>query len=114
MLITVLKSKIHRATVIEANLDYHGSCSIDKDLMYSSGIEEHEQIHIYNINNGERFITYAIPSDVPGMIALNGSAARLGMVNDLIIICAYGQVKRTDDYRPKVVFVDDKNMKVES
>jgi len=109
MLINVLKSKIHRVTVTDANLDYIGSCSIDEELMIESHIRTNEQIHIYNLNNGERFITYAIPSDIPGQISLNGSAARKGLVGDKIIIAAYGMISETDFYEPNVVFVDDNN-----
>lgn len=113
MLITILKGKIHRATVTAANLDYVGSCSIDEKLMDEAHIRENEQIHIYNVNNGERFITYAIPSDIPGTIALNGSAARKGMVGDKIIIAAYGMISETDNYYPHLIFVDDGNKMVE-
>lgn len=109
MLINILKSKIHRATVTAANLEYVGSCSIDKDLLYDSHIRENEQIHIYNVTNGERFVTYAIPSDTPGEISLNGSAARKGMVGDKIIIAAYGMISETDTYHPNLVFVDENN-----
>lgn len=112
MLINILKSKIHRATVTDANLNYTGSCSIDKDLMFESHIRENEQIHIYNITNGERIITYAIASDVPGEIALNGSAARSGMIGDKIIIAAYGMISETDSYSPNVVFVDENNKQI--
>lgn len=109
MLINVLKSKIHRATITEAFINYHGSCSIDIKLMNASGIAKNEQIHIYNLNNGERFSTYAIPSYDKGTIALNGSAARLGIPGDLIIICAYGQINAGETFDPWIVFVDEKN-----
>lgn len=111
MLINVLKSKIHRATVTDANLEYVGSCSIDEELMYASNIRENEQIHIYNVNNGERFITYAIPGK-KGEISLNGSAARKGIVGDLIIIAAYGMISDTDEHKPYLVFVDQNNEQV--
>lgn len=113
MLITVLKSKIHRATIMEANINYHGSCSIDQELMEKAGIIPNEQIHIYNVNNGERFATYAIPSSIKGMIALNGSAARLGIPGDLIIICTYGMIDKNETHYPVVVLVDDKNQDIE-
>lgn len=113
MLITVLKSKIHRATVTEANIHYNGSCSICKDLMEAANIAENEQIQIYNVNNGERFTTYAISSDQKGVICLNGSAARLGVVGDKVIICAYGQISMYETYKPHLVFVNDSNVQEE-
>jgi aspartate 1-decarboxylase len=109
MLITVLKSKIHRATVTDANLGYVGSCAIDEDLMIAANIRTHEQIHIYNINNGERFTTYAIPSDIPGTISLNGSAARKGVIGDILIIATYGMISDTDFHEPTVIFVNENN-----
>jgi len=108
MLINVLKSKIHRATVTDANLEYIGSCSIDEELMHHAHIRENEQIHIYNVNNGERFITYAIPGK-SGEISLNGSAARKGLPGDLIIIAAYGMISETDSFYPNVIHVDEHN-----
>ena len=122
MLITVLKSKIHRCTVTQANINYIGSCEIDKDLLEAANIAEYEQIHLLNVNNGERFITYALASDVPGMISVNGAAARKVAVSDILIICAYGQkspseighsgnlVYSNEKYKPEVVFVDGRNM----
>jgi aspartate 1-decarboxylase len=98
---------------MEANINYHGSCSIDRELMEKAGIVPNEQIQIYNVNNGERFTTYAIPSSIKGMIALNGSAARLGIPGDLIIICTYGMIESDSSYVPKVVFVNDKNEAIE-
>lgn len=109
MLVTVLKSKIHRARVTDANLNYIGSCAIDEMLMDVAGIQEHEQIHIYNVNTGERFTTYAISSNVSGTISLNGSAARKAQVGDIIIIAAYGQITKGEEYEPQLVFVDENN-----
>ena len=89
---TLLKSKIHRATVTACELHYEGSCAIDEDLMDAADLGENEQIHIWNINNGERFVTYAIKGERgSGMISVNGSAARRAAVGDLIIIAAFAQ-----------------------
>lgn len=111
-MITVLKSKIHRATVTEANLNYIGSVTIDKDLLEASGIHPYEQVHIVNINNGERFVTYAIEGPRGGGdICLNGAAARLVHHGDLVIIIAYRQLQEAEmeGYKPTVVFVDEQN-----
>jgi aspartate 1-decarboxylase len=114
-MITVLKSKIHRATVTEANLNYVGSITIDKDLLEASGIHPYEQVHIVNINNGERLVTYAIegPSG-GGDICLNGAAARLVHKGDLVIIISYRQLEEAQmaGYAPTVVFVDQHNRPV--
>jgi aspartate 1-decarboxylase len=109
MQITVLKSKIHRVKVTGCKLHYDGSCAIDEDILDKAGIVSHEQIHIYNISNGERFITYAIPaSRGTGIISLNGAAARLGMVEDTLIICAYGEIDQSeiDSHKPNNVYFD--------
>ncbi len=91
MQLNLLKAKIHRATVTHAELHYEGSCAIDGRLLDVSGIREYEQIHIYNINNGERFVTYAIRGEQgSGIISINGAAAHLAQPGDLIIIAAYG------------------------
>jgi len=112
MLQNMLKSKIHRATVTDANLNYEGSLSIDKLLMDEVGLVPFERIHIYNINNGERFETYAIegPAD-SGIIAMNGAAARKGMIGDLIIIVSYAMysAEELDEYKPKIVLLDEDN-----
>lgn len=109
-MITILKSKIHRATVIESNLEYEGSCAIDEQLMYQANIKNYEQLHIFNVNTGQRLITYAIPSQEKGMISLNGSAARYGVPGDKIIICAYRHVNDSvEGYQPALIMVDDKN-----
>ena len=90
---TLLKSKIHRVAVTQCELHYEGSCAIDEDLLDAANIAENEQVHIWNINNGERFITYAIRGERgTGMISVNGSAARRASVGDLIIIAAFAQV----------------------
>ncbi len=112
MEITVLKSKIHRATVIEAKLDYVGSITIDEALMEASGIYEYEKVQIVDVNNGNRFETYVIAGDKgSGMICLNGAAARMVSTGDKVIIMAYAQMKPEEvkENPPKVVFVNDDN-----
>ena len=109
---TLLKSKIHRVAVTQCELHYEGSCAIDEDLLDAAGICENEQIHIWNINNGERFITYAIQgARGSGMISVNGSAARRASVGDLLIIAAFAQVHEDHvaTHRPQLVFVDEHN-----
>ncbi|TKX29230.1 aspartate 1-decarboxylase [Campylobacter sp. MIT 12-5580] len=111
MQITLLKAKIHRAVVSEARLDYVGSISIDETLLKASGIVEYEKVQVVNINNGERFETYAIASKEKGAICLNGAAARLVQLHDKIIIMAYANLdeKEAAEFKPKVVFVDENN-----
>ncbi|WAM33258.1 aspartate 1-decarboxylase [Caldicellulosiruptor morganii] len=112
MLIEVLKSKIHRATVTEANLNYVGSITIDEKLMQAAGILENEKVQVVNINNGERFETYVIKGEAgSGTICLNGAAARLVQVGDKVIIMAYCLITMEEykNHRPKVVFVDENN-----
>ena len=109
---TLLKSKIHRVAVTQCELHYEGSCAIDENLLEAANIAENEQIHIWNINNGERFITYAIRGERgTGMISVNGSAARRVSTGDLIIIAAFGQVQEDNvaAHQPKLVFVNEKN-----
>lgn len=108
----LLKSKIHRATVTDTRLDYEGSIAIDTDLMAAADLLPNEQVHIYNINNGERFVTYAIPARRgSGMVQLNGAAARLGEPGDRIIIAAYAHVPDAEAraFRPRIVLVDERN-----
>ncbi len=112
MLRTLLKSKIHRVAATQCELHYEGSCAIDEDLLDAAGIVENEQVHIWNIDNGERFVTYAIKGQRgSGMISVNGSAARRASVGDLLIIAAFAQVPEADvaSHRPQLVFVDEKN-----
>jgi aspartate 1-decarboxylase len=109
---TLLKSKIHRAVTTDCELHYEGSCAIDQDLLDAANIAENEQVHIWNINNGERFITYAIRGERgTGIISVNGSAARRASVGDLLIIAAFAQVHEDQvaDFTPKLVFVDVNN-----
>ncbi|OPJ61299.1 aspartate 1-decarboxylase [Clostridium oryzae] len=112
MLLNMLKSKIHRATVTQAELNYVGSITIDREIMNAAGIYEYEQVSIVNINNGERFQTYVIEGDAgSGVICLNGAAARCAQPGDLVIIMTYTQLepKEVTDYKPTVVFVDEQN-----
>ncbi|MEO7916013.1 MAG: aspartate 1-decarboxylase, partial [Dokdonella sp.] len=104
--------KIHRATVTQAELHYEGSCAIDGRLLELSGIREYEQIHIYNINSGARFSTYAIRAEEnSGTISINGAAAHRAQPGDLIIICAYAGMTEVEaeQYKPNLVYVDRKN-----
>ncbi|MCS4511289.1 aspartate 1-decarboxylase [Xylophilus ampelinus] len=109
---TLLKSKIHRATVTDCELHYEGSCAIDEDLLDAADMAENEQVHIWNVNNGERFVTYAIRGQRgSGVVSVNGSAARRASVGDLIIIAAFATVPEAQvaAHRPRLVFVDDAN-----
>ena len=112
MNVTMLKSKIHRAVVKQAELDYVGSITIDSKLMEEAGILEYEKVHVVDVENGNRLETYTIAGEPgSGMICLNGAAARLVQPNDHVIIMAY--VNMTEEeakaYRPTVVFVDGEN-----
>jgi aspartate 1-decarboxylase len=112
MLRTMMKAKIHRATVTDSNLDYQGSVTIDENLLDKTGIIPYEQVDIYNITNGERFTTYAIkgPRD-SGVICINGAAAHKAKKGDLVIIVSYGtfQENELEGFEPKVAFVDAYN-----
>ncbi|MES2072383.1 MAG: aspartate 1-decarboxylase [Pseudomonadota bacterium] len=108
----MLRAKIHRATVTQCDLHYEGSCGIDENLLDAADIREFEQIELYNINNGERFSTYAIKGKRgSGEISLNGAAARRVHLGDLMIICTYAPMTDAEagGFLPKVVFVDGKN-----
>ncbi|EKQ57263.1 MULTISPECIES: aspartate 1-decarboxylase [unclassified Clostridium] len=112
MILTMLKGKIHRATVTQAELNYVGSITIDKTLMEASNILENEKVQIVDINNGERFETYVIPGKRDsGVICLNGAAARLVQTGDKVIIIAYAQMDEEEakKYKPTVVFMNDDN-----
>ena len=106
----MLKSKIHRATVTDANIDYEGSITIDKKLMEAADILPYEQVHVLSINNGQRFTTYAIEGE-KGEICLNGAAALLAKKGDIVIILTYATLSEEEAraLKPKVVFVDAKN-----
>jgi aspartate 1-decarboxylase len=112
MLRTVCKSKIHRATVTESNLQYAGSLTLDSNLMKAAELLPFEQVHVVNVNNGSRFETYLIEG-LPGSgaVCLNGAAARLGVVGDKIIIISYAQLseQELEHFSPKVVFLDEQN-----
>jgi aspartate 1-decarboxylase len=108
----MLKSKIHRATVTGADVDYEGSITVDKELMGVAKLIEYERVDIYNISNGQRFSTYVIKGEQgKGEICLNGAAARLVSVGDLIIICSYSHhdEKEVGKHKPVIVHVDEKN-----
>jgi aspartate 1-decarboxylase len=112
MLLTMMKAKLHRATVTQADLDYEGSISIDRDLLDASGIMPHEQVDVLNINNGARFTTYAIEAPRGSkVIGVNGAAARLVQAGDKVIVVAYGQLDASEarNYAPNVVLLDDGN-----
>lgn len=112
MQLTMLKGKIHRATVTRVERDYEGSCAIDEDLLDAAGILEHEQIHIYNVTSGERFVTYAIRGQRgSGMISVNGAAAHRASEGDLVIIAAYVRLDQAAarEHVPSLVYPDDSN-----
>jgi aspartate 1-decarboxylase len=112
MHISMLKSKVHRAVVTQAELNYVGSVTIDEDLMEAAGLYEYERVHIVNVNSGSRIETYVIAGERgSGVICLNGAAARSGQKGDLVIIMAYADMTPDEikTHRPKVVFVGDKN-----
>ncbi|MBM3579300.1 MAG: aspartate 1-decarboxylase [Alphaproteobacteria bacterium] len=112
MQLTLLKAKIHRATVTMADLHYEGSISIDTDLLSASGILVNEKVDVLNINNGERFTTYAIPAKAgSGEIKINGAAARKVHVGDPVIIIAYASMTEDEAkrFQPRVVLVDGRN-----
>ena len=109
MTIEVLKSKIHRVTVTEANLNYIGSITIDEDLMDAANLIEFEKVHVLNINNGERFTTYVIKGKRnSGIICLNGAAARKVQCGDIILIVSYAQMdfEEAKTFKPSIIFPD--------
>lgn len=112
MLRVMMKSKIHRATITQADMHYEGSLTISAELMRAADILPYEMVHIYNISNGERFETYAIEGEAEtGVICLNGAAARKGAPGDLIIITTYATYEAAElsQHKPKVVMVDQSN-----
>lgn len=112
MNITMLKGKIHRATVVQAELSYVGSITVDEELLEAAGIYEYEKVQVVDINNGNRFETYCIAGERgSGMICLNGAAARCVQVGDLIILMTYCTMEPEEakNHKPAVVFVDHKN-----
>jgi aspartate 1-decarboxylase len=112
MQLTLLKGKIHRAAVTQCDLHYEGSISVDAVLLERAGILAHEQVDVLNINNGQRFTTYAIPAPAgSGTIGVNGAAARLAQKGDLVIIMAYARMEEAEakPFQPRVVLVDAAN-----
>jgi aspartate 1-decarboxylase len=112
MLLTMMKAKLHRATVTQADLEYEGSISIDRDLLEASGILPHEQVDVLNITNGQRFTTYAIEAPRGSRtVGVNGAAARLVQAGDKVIVVAYGQLDASEarNYAPNVVLLDEGN-----
>ena len=111
----MLKSKIHRARVTDANIDYEGSITIDRKLMEKADILPYEQVHVLNVNSGTRFTTYAIEGE-KGEICLNGAAARLAVKGDIVIIRSYSHVEDNEarNFMPKLVYVDTRNAVTET
>ncbi|MEE8206036.1 MAG: aspartate 1-decarboxylase [Nitrospinaceae bacterium] len=112
----MLTAKLHRATVTDRNIEYEGSIQIDEALMEEVGISSYEQVHIYDINNGNRLITYVIPGKRgSGVISVNGAAARLVERKDRIIIVAYGMIdiEKVKNYQPRVLLLDESNKIIE-
>ena len=108
----MLKSKLHRVTVTHSELHYEGSCAIDQDLLDAADIREYQQIDIYNVNNGERFTTYAISAERgSGIISVNGAAARKAAPGDLLIIATYAMYDEVElaKFEPDLVYVDSRN-----
>ncbi len=108
----MLRAKLHRVTVTQCDLNYEGSCGIDQDLLEAADMWVNEKIELYNVNNGERFSTYAIPGlRGSGEISLNGAAARRAHLGDLLIICTFAPMTEIQiaDYTAKIVFVDANN-----
>lgn len=115
MTITMMQSKIHRATITDANLNYVGSITIDKNLMKAANLLEFQKVDVLDINNGERFSTYIIKGEKKGEICLNGAAARKVCVGDLIIIVSYADMDANEakTHKPTIVHVNEKNEIVE-
>lgn len=112
MFVTMLKAKIHRATLTDANLHYEGSLTVDLDLLEAANIQVYEKVHVVNVTNGNRLETYTIEGKRgSGEICLNGAAARLGHVGDLLIVIAYAQMTedKAKTFKPTIVLVDEKN-----
>ncbi|CAJ94204.1 aspartate 1-decarboxylase [Cupriavidus necator] len=108
----MLRAKLHRVTVTQADLNYEGSCGIDQDLLDAADMKEFEKIELYNVNNGERFSTYIIKGERgSGEISLNGAAARRAHLGDQLIICTYAPMSDEEiaAYKPKVILVNEKN-----
>ena len=114
---TFLKSKLHRARVTDVHLDYEGSCAIDESLLLASDIKEFEMLHIYNLNNGKRFTTYAIKAEADSeIISFNGAAAFQAEKNDLVIICTYALLEpdEINRHKPKLIYFKDDSNKIDT
>ncbi len=112
MQLNMLKGKLHQARVTQTELEYEGSCAIDADLLDAVGIHEYEQVHVYNVDNGERLVTYAITGERGSrMISMNGAAAHRCSEADRVIICAYAAVPEAElaDFRPRLAYLDADN-----
>ncbi len=112
MYTTLLKCKLHRACVTHSELEYEGSCAIDGKLLDAAGIREYEQIQIYNVNNGERFTTYAIRAEEGSrIISVNGAAAHKANPGDRVIICAYATYteQEMEKFKPTLIYLDEQN-----
>ncbi len=112
MNVSLMRTKIHRATITEADLNYEGSLTVDEDLMDAAGMLDYEQVHVVNITNGSRLVTYLIKGERgSGIICLNGAAARLGHKGDKVIVIAYADmtIEEAKKFSPRVVWVDDNN-----
>ena len=112
MQLTLLKAKLHQARVTHSELEYEGSCAIDGNLLDTAGIREYEQIHIYNLANGERFVTYAIRAEAgSGLISVNGAAAHKASPGDRVIIASYANLSEQEAalFKPTLVYLDEKN-----
>ena len=112
MLITLLKSKIHRASITQCDIAYDGSIGLDEEFMKLAGLREYEKVLVANISNGQRFETYVIKAEKNSRtVSLNGAAARLGELGDKVIILAYGRMKekKAETFKPKIVIMDDNN-----
>lgn len=112
MLLSMLRAKLHSATVTECDLHYEGSCAIDRDLLNASGLLVNEEIHIWNVNSGARIVTYVIPAERgSGAIAVNGAAARHFSLGDKVIIAGFAQIERdkANDHKPTVVILGEGN-----
>ena len=112
MQLTLMKAKLHRAAITMADLDYEGSCAIDSELLERAGILEHEQIHMYNVTNGERLVTYAIKAPAGSReVCANGAAAHLMRAGDRVIICSYATMpaQEATGFKPRILLLDAQN-----
>tara|TARA_B110000003_G_scaffold274713_1_gene315354 strand:- start:2685 stop:3083 length:399 start_codon:yes stop_codon:yes gene_type:complete len=112
MLKTLLKSKLHRINVTQVELDYEGSCAVDQDFLNTAGMAEYEKVDVYNVTNGKRFSTYLILAEAGSRtLSVNGAAAHKVSVNDIVIICTYGEYDETESmaHKPTLVYFDEFN-----